>query len=181
MAKGLSRSIRRADALSNAAGFRRVRYELNPPLSAPNMTIAAAGAGVGFGSIPLALPEGYLVILSVFGLIQLATTSTNITNASFTGAVGLGSVATVAGALTGTEVDFVAQVALSATAKAQTGIILKSSAVPIVATLSDNHTVGTKTINLNMFVAAGDITDASSAPFSIYGHIDVLLAVMGDS
>lgn len=177
MVKGLRRTIDRGNNLNFSSGFRRLRF----PIVNQTLTIAAAGAGVGFGNLSFGLPEGYLLIHAVTAFFQLSTASANITNATFGGNSGIGTTASVAGALTGNEVNLCPSTALpAAVAKAVTGARIISGSIPILAAPQDNHSK-TMTMNLNVNVNAADIADATSAPFLVNGYIDAILAIMGDN
>lgn len=175
---GASRLLSAANSVNPPpAGFIRLRY----PIVNQILTVAAAGAGVGFGSLSFGLPEGFLYLNAATVFCQLATTSANISNATFGGNFGVGTIATVAGALTTTEVNLVPSTALpAAVAKVTTGIRGVTLTPPAVANIQDNHSK-TMSMFLNVAVNAADITDATSAPLTVNGFIDLVLMQMGDN
>lgn len=188
MSKGYPRGSSRALSAANSfnpppAGIVRLRY----PIVNQILTVSATGTNTGAAGLQFGLPEGYLTIFSAGAFFQYVTTSANIINATFASTAAIGTVAAVsaAGAMTGTEQNIVAPLAMpAAVAKAVTGARLTGVAIPNVVggagVALDNHSK-TLSMFLNLSVAGADITDGTTAPFTINGFIDLLLAQMGDN
>ena len=183
MAKGFEHALDRAP-IGRERFPRRVRYPLNFTI-----TPAAAGAGVGFHNITFgAMPEGNVLLLSSGGYFNFSSSSANLT-ATWGGNFGVGSVATAAGALTGTEVNIVASSAIAnSVAKVSNGnrgLFAGSNAAASAFTASPPVLINNvaKGVNLifNIAVNAADITDATSAPVLVTGYLDLVVMILGDN
>ena len=181
--KGNARSDLRAPIGTEAAP-RRLRFPINA-----SVTAAAAGAGVGFGSVVIGnLPEGNVLLISAGGYFNFVSSSANLT-ATWGGNFGVGSTTTAAGALTGTEVNIISSSAIAAsTAKVSNGnrgLLAGSNASASTFTACPpvliNNVGKTVSLNFNIAVNAADITDATSAPVTVTGYVDLVVMVLGDN
>lgn len=177
MPRGLTRTTKRADAISASSGFIRIRQ----PVVNQSVTVTAITTGLGSGSFGVALPKGYVHVASVCAMLSYSTTSANITNATFGSVLSIGTAAEGGdGVLSGNEANIVASGSSPvAVAKVVTGARLLPAAL-LTAILVDNH-AGATGLFVNMGVTAADIADGTSATFVFNGFVDVLCAVMGNS
>lgn len=162
----------------------RLRYPLNH-----TVTAAAAGAGVGFGNVTIgALPEGNVLLLSAGGYFNFTSSSANLT-ATWGGSFGVGSTADADGTLATTEVNVVASstiaAATSKTSNNNRGLYAGSNAAANTFTASPpvlvNNVAKGVNLILNVVVNAADITDATSAPITVTGYLDIVYMVLGDN
>lgn len=181
--KGNARSQGRAP-VGTEASPRRLRIPINT-----TVTAAAAGAGVGFGNATIgALPEGNILLLSSGGYFNFTSSSANLT-ATWGGSFSVGSTADADGSLAGTEVNIVASstiaAATSKTSNNNKGLFAGSNASPGTFTASPPQLIvnTNKSVNaiLNVVVNAADITDATSAPITVTGYLDLVFMVLGDN
>lgn len=179
MPRGLTRTTKRAEAVSASSGYTRQRYTLtNVPA-----TVTAITTGLGAASLSIPLPKGNVYVSSVYAELNYSTTSTNITNATFGSVLSLGTAAGAGdGVLTGTQANIVASTSSpAAVGKVVSGAkLLPTALLPVTAVFLINNTAGATGLFLNVGVTANDITDGASAPFLFNGFIDVLCAVMGN-
>lgn len=172
MPKGSQRASSRAQ-YGFEDGLRRVRY----PLVNTVVTVAAAGAGAGFGNVTIGkLPEGNVLIAMAGGVITFTTADTDLTT-TWDGNVALGTAADADGTLAGTEVNIMASNAVGPATSRTITAALVGGVTPAQIKNPSNNT----NVILNMIVSAAAITDAQSAPITMNGFIDVFLAVAGDA
>lgn len=168
MSKGLPRSISRAPVTYTPA--KKVISLKNFPITA-----AAAGAGVGFGTAVAGdFPAGDILFLGAACKLQFTTASTNVTNAAFTGAFSVGTDPDADGSFAGTEANIIGSTNLAA-ATAKVSPVTRGA---LATTAVFDNGNGALEINLSMNVAAADITDASSAPFTVSGYITLVYLVL---
>jgi len=179
MPRGLTRTTKRADAVSASSGYIRQRISLTNQA----VTVTAITTGLGSGSIPVPLPKGNVYVASVYAELNYSTTSANITNATFGSVLSIGTtVESNDGVLAGTEANIVASTASpAAVGKLVSGAkLLPPALLPVTSVFLINNTAGATGLFVNIGVSAGDIADGSSATFVFNGVIDVLCAVMGN-
>lgn len=175
--KGLFRSFRRlkareggtqpAAAGAGGQGASLAIQKLTINLVNKPITIAAAGAGVAFGTVPLAaLPKGRLLFLAKVVDVVVSTVDTDLIT-TWNGNWALGSAPDADGSLAGTEVDIVASTALGA---ATARVSPPTAFINTTAAVLDNR-AGTGEVNWNMFALAADFTDAGSAIMLLNGEI----------
>ncbi len=180
MSKGLPRSLK-GSALTVPGDMGRITV----PIRAFPLSIAAAGAGVGFGTAVIGdFPAGNVLLLGSVGYFKFSTSSANITLATYVITMSIGSTPTVAGALTTTEADILPSTALAAAvAKVTAYTRVQPAATTSILTnnvqLFDNQN-GALELNLNAFIAAGDIADATTAPFTVDGVFHMAYVMLGD-
>lgn len=174
MGKGLPRSLEQAALRGQGRPNQPVitrRYPINHVVN-----VAAAGAGVGFGTVVVGdFPEGNIGLLQRVMNIAFTTADTDVI-ATWAGNVSVGSAPDADGSLAGAEVDIIASTAIGpATARA----IATVRATNTTAVVLDN-TDGSLELNLNMNINAADITDAQAAPITCTGFLELSFAVLGD-
>lgn len=183
MTKGLPRGTGRAP-VGTEQFVRRLRYPLNH-----SVTAAAAGAGVGFGTVVVgALPEGNVLLLGAGGYFNFSSSSANLI-ATWAGNFGVGSVVTAAGALTTTEVNVISSSAIAASvakvSNGNKGLYAASagaaSSFTANAPVIVNNVAKGVNMNFNIAVNAADITDATSAVILVTGYFDIAFMVFGDN
>lgn len=147
------------------------------------VTVAAAGAAVGFGTVPLAdLPTGMLFITAAKGSVRLSTVDTDI-SATFNGDVSVGTVATVDVDVSDAgEADILPSTAVGpAVARVAPAIVARranpTDAPTLVASQYVDNSSGALELNLNVLIDAADIVDAQSAIFLADGWVDIMLSV----
>lgn len=181
MGKGFPYSSRRGQAAVGPSLTSELAVVF--PVRNVSLTVAAAGAGIGFGSVVIGdFPAGDILILGASSQLQFLTASANITNATYVITYSVGSDPTVAGALTTTEANIIKSTAAgAATAKltpvTRARIDLTSGALTSNTILLDNQN-GAQEVNLSAFVAAADITDATSAAFTVNGYVSIAYLVL---
>lgn len=152
------------------------------PVRNATLTVAAAAAGIGFGSVVIGdFPAGDILLLGASCSLQYLTASANITNATYVITFGVGTAPTAAGALTAqtSETDIIGQTAAGA-ATAKLSPVTRSRSAAVGANypqILDNQN-GALEINLSAFVAAADITDATSAAFTVNGYLAIAYLVL---
>lgn len=176
MAKGLPRSLRNAQFGAPGEVLKQTI-----PVRNGQLTVAAAGVGVGFGTLVIGdFPDGNILLLGAVGYFQFNTADADI-GATWTSNFAVGSAPTVAGALTTNEAD----IAVGATAAATAKLSPYSRAVSATPGASypqilDNQ-AGALEMNLNLAVTAADIVDASSAVFTVNGVLHIAYLILGDA
>ncbi len=178
MPRGLTRTINRADPLSNAAGFKRIRQVLNNV----SITVTTITTSAGFGSISIGLPEGFLAVACASAWVSYSTTSANVTNTTFGSNLAIGTAADAAGttSLAGTLGNVAASAAApAAVAKVVTGAKVTSAGL-VAGILVDNHAKNAN-LFLNLNVAAADMSDGTTATFVVNGYIDLIGVLVGDN
>lgn len=186
MATGLPRTLKRAaqsgkfpkNGPSGGSGVVLI------PVKGLLVTVAAAAAGVGFGTAVLrGLPQGNIVIMSAVAYLRFQTTDTDLA-ATFNGDFSIGTTPDADGTLATTEIDIIPSTPLGPavarvtpvhrTQSAATGNVLTNNVL-----LFDN-TDGSLELNLNVLIDAADITDAQSAVLTVDGAVYLHCAVLGD-
>jgi hypothetical protein len=169
--KGLSRSLANAKA-GNEKSPRRVRYDVKNA----SVTATAAAAGVGFGSVVLGgLPEGNILFLGGISYLQFSTADTDVI-ATWSGGYGVGTTVDGDGAIAGTEEDLITEVALAA-ATDRVSPLTRGEKAGIAMF---NNTDTSLEANLNVFVTAADMTDATTAVLTVNGYVELVYIVLGD-
>lgn len=170
MVKGLTRSLSRGAA--SAAPVLKRTYVIR----GGTVTVAAAGAAVGFGTAVIGdFPEGNVLLLGAVGYFTFSTTDADI-GATWNGDYSVGSAPTADVTLNGAEVDILPSTAVGpATAK----LSPRTRSVNATQAMLDN-TDGSLELNLNLLVDAADIADGSSAVMTMDGELTILYSVMGD-
>lgn len=167
MAKGLPRSTAHGIA----------KYSpvlLTIPVVNGALTATAAAAGVGFGTLVIGdFPAGTVLFLGATSNFQFLTASTNVTNATYTGSYSVGTDPSAAGALSTVENNIVSVQTLAAATAKLSPLTRGFSAVATAPCAVFNNISGALEINLNFFVAAADITDATSAVFTVNGFLSL--------
>lgn len=177
MAKGLKRSLERAP-VGTEMFIKRFRYQVvNKTLS-----VAAAGAAVGFGSVVIgALPPGNVLAYGGGGYLTFLTADADI-GATWNGDASVGTTATADVTLATTEINLLPSNPIGpAVAKLVAGATGRVAGVSAIAApgFLDN-TAADQNVVLNFLVDAADIADGSAADFTVNGYIDLFLAVAGD-
>lgn len=171
MAKGLPRSLANFKVLRDVSP-KQFRYVLtNFPV-----TVAAAGAGVAFGTAIFGdLPEGTLIYHAGTCKLGFSTTDTDLA-ATWNGDFAIGTGPDADGTLAGTELDIIASTPNGpAVARVAPAVRVNKT----TQTVLDN-TGGGMELNLNLLVDAADFTDAGSAIVLVTGYVDLILTVLGD-
>jgi hypothetical protein len=158
----------------------RFRVEFNKL----QVTVAAAGAGVGFGTVPIGdLPTGMLFITHAKGSIKLQTTDTDI-SATFNGDFAIGTTPTADATVTSTDADILPLTAVGpAVARVAPAVSARranpdtTSAITYGAAQYLDNTAGGLELNLNVLIDAADIVDATSGVFLADGWVDIMLSV----
>lgn len=170
--RGMSR--RTAAEVSGPGTIKKTVVLKNFPI-----TVAAAGAGVGFGTASVFdFPQGFVWIDKFTSDLVFSTTDADIA-AAWDGDFSLGTAPDADGTLAGAEVDILASQATGpATAQVSPRQLDHSS-----ATLKDapfDNTDGSLEVNLNLLIDAANIADASNAVMLVNGTICFHYSVTGD-
>lgn len=164
-------------SLTEAVREGRVHGLLTIEVNKFPVTVAAAGAGVGFGTAVLgALPVGFLCITQTKASLSFSTTDADVV-ATYSGDFSIGSAPDADGALAGAEVDVVPSTAIGPAVGGITPAATGRRAVGSGALFLDN-TAGSLELNLNALVDAANITDASSAVMLVTGVVQLMLGVL---
>ena len=168
MAKGLTRSLGRGDALERIAPF-----NLNIPIR--DLEVAITEDTSGWGTAVLdALPEGNVLFLgAVLYLDSMERGDENLA-ATFDGDFSLGSTATANTTLSGDNVDLIAS---TSTETAVGGVSSENRGASGTAVKVIDNTGGDKALNLNVLTDAGDTTDNSS--LTVNGSLHVAYIMLG--
>lgn len=171
MGKGLPRSMSRGSV---------ARQEVIKQTLAMNqvVAVAAAGAGVGFGTVVVGdFPEGNILLLGVAAYLSLAGSGVdaNLT-AAWTGNYSIGTTATVDATLDTTDANIIASTVLGA---ATAEVSPRVRAVNNTSLMLDN-TDGSLELNLNVLIDAASITDATSVNLTASGVLQLVYVVMLD-
>lgn len=170
MAKGLPRSLARGPA--SAAPVLKQAFVVR----GLSVTVAAAGAAVGFGTVVIGdLPEGNILLLGAAGYFSFTSTDADIT-ATWSGDFSVGTTPTADVTLSGTDVDILPSTAVG---PAVAGASPRTRSVNSTVAMLDN-TDGSLELNLNLLVDAANIVDAASAPFLVTGELTLVFSVLGD-
>jgi hypothetical protein len=173
MSKGLTRSLGRA-APTVDPGVRRFRY----PVRNVSVTVAAAAAGVGFGTVVIGdLPEGNLLSIGGGGYLSFSTADTDLT-ATWNGDYSVGTSPDADGTLAGAEINLLTSQPIGP-AVARVSLNNRNMSAADASEVFDN-TDNAMEVNLNVLVDAADITDAQSAVLTVNGFIDLVFIVIGD-
>ena len=176
MTHGYQRGLSKAP-FGQEDGFRRVRI----PISNATLNVAAAGAGVGFGTLVVGgLPPQYLLYAGGVAVIGFSTADTDLT-ATFAGQYSVGTTADANGTLATTEINLIDATDILAAARVVPGTIghhPNSSGASSLQLLDNSD--GSLEVNLNVTVDAGDIGDASDADLTVNGYIDLIFCCIGD-
>jgi hypothetical protein len=141
------------------------------------VTVAAAGAGVGFGTAVLgALPTGFLCITQTKASLAFSTSDTDLA-ATFNGDFSVGSAPDADGALAGAEIDVVPSTSMGPAVARVTPAATGRRAVGSGALFLDN-TAGSLELNLNVLVDAADITDATNGIVLVTGLVQLMIGVL---
>lgn len=171
--KGLVRSLRRG-----APQLQEVVRTIIPVRN-KIVNVAAAAAGVGFGTVVLGgLPQGNILLLGALSYLQFAGPvggSANLVD-TWSGDYALGTAPDADGTLAGSEVDLVPSTAVG---PAVAELSPRTRGANAVQVMLDN-TDGSLEINLNMLVDAADITDASNVNLTVNGELALLYSVLMD-
>lgn len=175
MAKGLPRSTSSLKAVTNPLRVIPIRNAV--------LNVAAAGAGIGFGSVVVGdFLSGDILLLGASCNLQITTASANITNATLVYTFSVGTAPTVAGALTTNEADVIQSTATGA-ATAKLSPLTRGRTANTSGLLTNNASIldnqnGSLELNLSCFVAAADITDATNADLIVNGYLSVAYLVL---
>jgi hypothetical protein len=142
------------------------------------LTLAAAGAGVGFGNVKLYdFPEGYIYVQGIVADLAITSADADLSD-TWNGDIAFGTAADADGTLAGTELNLVPKTDTpAATAKATTGDCVSTATEHIIV---DGHSTAADLI-LNMLVDAAELADASNAPVAISGTITITWINLGDN
>jgi len=171
--KGLKRSLQRGGTLTkqNVTRHKIVVKDLE-------VTVSAAGAAVGFGTVVAGdIPEGNVLLLGVAGYLKFdgSGSDANLVD-DWEGDFSVGSTGITDVTLDGTDVDILPSTALPA-ATAEVGV--RTRAVNATQAILDN-TDGSLEININALIDAADITDDESVVLTVNGEIELCYIVLGD-
>lgn len=172
MAHGLPRSLNRAPAV--ASTIKKVII----PLRDVTIAVAAAGAGIGFGSVVLGgLPEAHLKILAVATNITLegSGADANLVD-TWEGDFGIGSTPADDATITNADVDLISSTAVGPAVAEVAPTLVVADGVDLVL----DNTDGSLEINLNVLIDAADITDAESVDLTVNGVVEITLITMLD-
>lgn len=163
-----------AESVRNGEVHGRFRVEFNKL----QVTVAAAGAAVGFGTIPIGdLPTGMLFVTHAKGSVRLQTADADI-SATFNGDVAVGTTPTADVTVTGTDADILPLTAVGpAVARVAPAISARKANAAAVADFFLDNTAGGLELNLNVLIDAADIADGASAIFLADGWVDIMLSV----
>lgn len=171
MTKGLPRSLSRGPALQDEI------TKLTIPVNA-TVTVSATGAAVGFGSAVLrGLPEGNILLLGIVANLAFAGSGAdaNLTD-TWSGNFGIGTTPADDATITAADVDILDSQAIGpATAEA----IARARFAEAAQGILDN-TDGSGEMNLNLLIAAADITDDTSVDITVTGELHVAYITLGD-
>jgi hypothetical protein len=169
--KGLPYSMSRGPAAA-AQVVRKVTY----PVKNASVTVAAAGAGVGFGTAVIGyLPEGNVLFLGGTSYLQFSTADTDLIE-TWDGSYGIGTAADANGTIENAEEDLIAEATLAA-ATARVSPVTRGEKATLAMF---NNTDESLELNLNVAVAAASITDATSAILTVNGTVELVFIVLGD-
>jgi hypothetical protein len=166
MAKGLPRSRNRGSPV--VATIRKVTIPLNA------VAISVVGAtGIGFGGALVGgLPEGNVLILGAVSNVSFTAGANTIAN--WTGSFAYGSALNADTALSGTDVDIIPAVTLSAA----TASVSPVTRAPQAAQSIIDNTDKTKNLYLNLLI--DDASISGTTPVTASGWITLLYSVLAD-
>jgi len=173
MTKGLPRSLSRANKGKAAI----VKDRIN--LADKVVTVSAAGAGVGFGSVVISdFPEGNILLVGVGGTVGFTGSGAdaNLVD-TWEGDFAVGSTPADDATVTAADVDIVAS---TATGAATAEAIAAQRVVEAHADTILDNTDGSLEVNFNLLIDAADITDATSVDITLSGVLDLAYVVLGD-
>jgi hypothetical protein len=141
------------------------------------ISVAAAGAAVGFGTLAIDdFPAGQVHISGIIARLGFARKDTNISSLVWEGDWSLGSTPTADVTLAGTDVDIIASQAIG---PAVAGVIAAPAAgVRILAPAISRLWAAGEELNLNLLVDAAHIVDGSTAKVNVFGAIDFMLGFL---
>lgn len=172
MTKGLSRS------LSRGAPQRQPILKQTIKVSDLEVSVTATGAAVGFGTVVAAnLPQGNILFLGAVAYMQFAGSGSdaNLT-ATWTGNFSLGTAPTADVTLSGAEVDIIPSTAIGAATAEVSPIVRGTNATQAIF----DNTNGSLEVNLNVLIAAADITDDETVVLTASGEIHLSFVMLGD-
>jgi len=175
MGKGFPRSLKR----QNKSVAAIVKDTID--MSNFTVTVSAAGAGVGFGSVQIHdFPQGNILLVGVGGTVGFAGSGSdaNLTD-DWIGDFGIGTTAADDATITGADVDIVASQDTTIASSEVVAAQRVAEAHADAGGLFDN-TDGSLEVNFNMLIDAAEITDASSVEITLSGSIDIAYIVLGD-
>jgi hypothetical protein len=139
------------------------------------LTVAAAGAGIGFGTLVLGgFPKGMLHITHAKASLKFTTADTDLI-ATFSGNFYIGTAADADGVASGTENNIIPSTAFGPAVARVTPAATGRLAAPFSAYL--DNTASALRLNLNVNINAADIVDAQSAPLTVNGLVILMLGV----
>jgi hypothetical protein len=179
MSHGNPHSHRRAQARAIGAAQPSVNVPLivqRIDLNGRTLSVAAAGAAVGFGTIALGpLPRGRLMFLArIFDFTITALDQVEVATA-WDGDVSVGTAPTADVTLSGAEVNLLASTALGAATSWVSPVVAVDTLTAAIVSNND----GTGEINLNLLVDAANIQDASDSLFRLNGYVEFVYANLG--
>lgn len=168
MGNGFNLSLKKAIRDGLVVG----KYRVEVP--GRNISVAAAGAAIGFGSLPVDdFPAKRLNIHGIRANLGFQRMDTNVI-ATWSGDWSLGSTPTADVTLSGTDVDLIASTPIGPANAA--GLIAGVDVLVNTPILNRAWTAGEE-VNLNLIVDAADITDGATAVIRVSGYIDFLLGM----
>lgn len=176
MGKGLPRSHRNASP--QLAGVQK----LNISLDKLTVTVSAAGAGIGFGSVVIrGLPEGNVQMLgAVLSNFQLSGSGADANlSDTWAGDFAIGTTPASDGTISGDDEDIMVETALAAaTAEVSPNAVRTVGITPPMVPI--NNTANDLELNLNVLIDAADIVDASSVTLTMTGLLSIAYITLGD-
>lgn len=162
MAKGLPLSHK--DAVRKGLIYGLYRVQVNA-----NVSIAAAGAAIGFGSLAIDdIPKGVFDLRAATAAFKFTKLDGNLI-ATWSGNWSIGSALNVDTSLTSTDQDIIPSTAIGpATAGVITGARVTMSTPAVIPNLA-----GASLLALNMLANAADITDSTTAVVKVQGFLDL--------
>lgn len=144
------------------------------------VSISAVGAAIGFGSVKLAaFPRGDFLYLPSVLFIEFAEDPKSASiDENWSGDYSLGTTATPDLTLSGTEVDLLASTALDVASSGNFARARKLLATALANTVIDNSD-GSKSVNLNLIVDAGNIADGSTPTIRVKGNLHMAFIPYG--
>ena len=171
MTKGLVRSNSRAPKQRSQI-IKQTMVAKNLPITIDGLT------GNGFGYVVISdFPQGNILFLGAASYMQLSTVSGSVT-ATFTGSYSVGTVPTTDLTLSGSEVDIVPQVILSAATAQVSPLTRGVSPAAMSGTVFDN-TDNSLSININCIIDNASINANGVACF-LNGSIVLSYVVLTD-
>lgn len=176
MTKGLERSLSRGTPQAGAV------RKLNISLDNLVVSVAAAAAGIGFGSVVLqGLPEGNIQMLGAVLSNFRASGSGSDPNlaATWDGDFGLGTTPVSDATISGNDEDLLVETAFGVATAEVSPLAVRTVGITPPMVPIDN-TANDLEINLNILIDAADIVDASSVDLTLQGLLSIAYIVLGD-